>query len=241
MALLRKSCARLTPYVSSILDFLLPPPPPPPSASLCLVGPGLEGVPAWALHAAALEQQRAGQGEGEEEGGDGEGGLAGGGSGAAESLLGRLLRRMGPQGSLQRSGGGGLIEALTNHLWMAVPKRKTSYSTKRQRQMNPLYARKNLLNFYPCPKCDKDFLKLRHHLCPCDQEKANISGVKKARWAAANHTHAHPAACTFHVTPQRPHSLSPLLLLLFPCALPPPFLLQVVYDQGAGEGGERMG
>jgi hypothetical protein len=60
MALLRTSCARLTPYVSSILDFLLPPPPPPPSASLGLVGPGLEGVPAWALHAAALEQQRAG-------------------------------------------------------------------------------------------------------------------------------------------------------------------------------------
>jgi len=80
---------------------------------------------------------------------------------------------------------GGLIETLREGIWnMAVPKRKTSYSRKRQRQMNPLYGRDQLENFYPCPKCDSGYLKLRHHLCPCDQEKANISGVKKVGWSS---------------------------------------------------------
>ena len=156
-----------------ILDFLAPPPPPPPAAALSFAGVGgaLDSVPAWAVEAALLEQQEAGSGseEGSGEGGSGADGGSGGG------LLGRLLRRSGAPA------GGSLLEALTSHLWMAVPKRKTSYSRKRQRQMNPLYARTNLLNFYPCPKCDKGLLKLRHHLCPCDMEKANISGVKKVR------------------------------------------------------------
>lgn len=74
----------------------------------------------------------------------------------------------------------GMIESWKESIWnMAVPKRKTSYSRKRQRQMNPLYGRVNVEHFYPCPKCDKGFLKLRHHLCPCDAEKANLTGVKK--------------------------------------------------------------
>ena len=156
-------CAALAPLASAILSFLRPPPPAPPLPALCLSGIGaLEGVPAWAVEA-ALQEEAAG---GAPEPGSG---------GSGEGLLGRLLRRV------AAPGGGGLLEALTSHIWMAVPKRKTSYSRKRQRQMNPLYARKNLLNFYPCPKCDKGLLKLRHHLCPCDQEKANISGVKKVR------------------------------------------------------------
>ena len=58
---------------------------------------------------------------------------------------------------------------------------QTSYSVKRQRQMNPLYRNDPIQNFYPCPKCDKGLLKLRHHLCPCDQEKCNAKAVVKVR------------------------------------------------------------
>ena len=86
-------------------------------------------------------------------------------------------------GRLARRGQSGL-EALSDAIWLAVPKRKTSYSKKRHRQMNPRYAPQNALNFYPCPKCDQPggpFLKLRHHLCPCDQEKLNCVGVRKVR------------------------------------------------------------
>jgi ribosomal protein L32 len=86
-------------------------------------------------------------------------------------------------GRLARRGQSGL-EALSDAIWLAVPKRKTSYSKKRHRQMNPRYAPQNALNFYPCPKCDTPggpFLKLRHHLCPCDQEKLNCVGVRKVR------------------------------------------------------------
>lgn len=56
-----------------------------------------------------------------------------------------------------------------------------SYSRKRQRQMNPLNAAKNVQNFYPCPKCEKGLVKLRHHLCPCDQSKINVASVMKVR------------------------------------------------------------
>ena len=179
---LSTSVRALPPLASAILDYLLPRPPPPAPPALCLAGLSLDGVPAWAVHAALLEAEAGGaEEEGEEGGSSGSssGSSSSGGSGLG-GLLGRLLR---PSGA--RSGG--LLEALTSHVWMAVPKRKTSYSRKRQRQMNPLYARKNLLNFYPCPKCDKDFLKLRHHLCPCDQEKAKISGVKRVSGLVTGH------------------------------------------------------
>jgi ribosomal protein L32 len=62
---------------------------------------------------------------------------------------------------------------------------QTSYSRKRKRQMNPLYQLKNAQNFYPCPKCEHGYLKLRHHICPCDQEKMNVSHVVKVRARAA--------------------------------------------------------
>ena len=197
-------CAALAPLASAILSFLRPPPPAPPLPALCLSGVGaLEGVPAWAVEA-ALQEEAAG--------GAPEPGSGGGG----EGLLGRLLRRVAAPGA------GGLLEALTSHIWMAVPKRKTSYSRKRQRQMNPLYARKNLLNFYPCPKCDKGLLKLRHHLCPCDQEKANISGVKKVR-----------------ALPSLPCSACPLPPFTHPLPLPPPPPnRQVTYGEG-GDGGAQ--
>ena len=58
---------------------------------------------------------------------------------------------------------------------------QTSYSKKRMRQMNPLYRETNQQHFYPCPKCDAGFLKLRHHLCPCDQKKVNAKAVVKVR------------------------------------------------------------
>jgi len=51
--------------------------------------------------------------------------------------------------------------------------------------MNPLYQNTDEQNFYPCPKCDKGFLKLRHHLCPCDQEAINAKSVVKIKYAAA--------------------------------------------------------
>ena len=85
------------------------------------------------------------------------------------------------------SGAGGafsgsrLLEALRCSVWLALPKRKTSYAKKRVRQMSPHYARKELNNFYPCPKCEKGLLKLRHHICPCDQLKLNVAGVKQVR------------------------------------------------------------
>ncbi len=86
---------------------------------------------------------------------------------------------------LRRGGGGEGGGALEDAVWLAVPKRKTSYAKKRQRQMSPHYARKDLTNFYPCPKCEKGLLKLRHHICPCDQLKLNVSGVKQVRWRQA--------------------------------------------------------
>jgi len=94
--------------------------------------------------------------------------------GVGGALLGPLLRRGG-------EGEGGGCAGLEDAVWLAVPKRKTSYSKKRQRQMSPHYARKDVTHFYPCPKCDKGLLKLRHHICPCDQVKLNVSGVKQVR------------------------------------------------------------
>jgi len=50
--------------------------------------------------------------------------------------------------------------------------------------MNPLYKNVDAENFYPCPKCDKGFLKLRHHLCPCDQEAINAKAVVKVPYSS---------------------------------------------------------
>ncbi len=98
----------------------------------------------------------------------------GGGGGGAAAALGAAA------GALRRRAAAAL-EALTGAVWLAVPKRKKSYSRKRQRQLNPRYAATDVQNFYPCPKCEKGLLKLRHHLCPCDQEGMNIVGVRKVR------------------------------------------------------------
>lgn len=38
---------------------------------------------------------------------------------------------------------------------------------------------------YPCPKCAKGLIKLRHHLCPCDQEALNCRAVVKVRYGIA--------------------------------------------------------
>lgn len=77
----------------------------------------------------------------------------------------------------------GTAPAWAEALWrMAVPKRKPSYSVKRKRQMNPAQQNeKELLHAYPCPKCDRGLIKLRHHLCPCDQEKLNCKAVVKVK------------------------------------------------------------
>ena len=60
---------------------------------------------------------------------------------------------------------------------LAVPKRKHSYSRKRHRQSNPLYQEEIISHIYPCPKCSKGLLKMRHHICPCDQEKIGVNGI----------------------------------------------------------------
>ena len=60
---------------------------------------------------------------------------------------------------------------------LAVPKRKHSYSRKRHRQSNPLYQEEAISHIYPCPKCSKGLLKMRHHICPCDQDKLGSNGV----------------------------------------------------------------
>ena len=60
---------------------------------------------------------------------------------------------------------------------LAVPKRKHSYSRKRHRQSNPLYQEEIISHIYPCPKCSKGLLKMRHHICPCDQDKIGVNGV----------------------------------------------------------------
>lgn len=39
-------------------------------------------------------------------------------------------------------------------------------------------------NFYPCFRCDKGLLKLRHHLCPCDLEKVKASNIVKVHYGA---------------------------------------------------------
>ena len=68
-------------------------------------------------------------------------------------------------------------------IWRAVPKRKPSYSVKRQRQMNPAQALdRELQHAYPCPKCDRGYIKLRHHLCPCDAVALNCKAVVKVRF-----------------------------------------------------------
>jgi ribosomal protein L32 len=74
------------------------------------------------------------------------------------------------------------LEVFTDSIWFAVPKRKSSYSRKRKRQMSPIWGKHDLQNFYPCPKCPKGLVKLRHHICPCDQEKANFMGIKKVQY-----------------------------------------------------------
>jgi hypothetical protein len=60
--------------------------------------------------------------------------------------------------------------------------------------MNPLYQNENNANLYPCPKCDKGLMKVRHHLCPCDQDKVNATGVVKVRYGTG--TASGPAAGT---------------------------------------------
>jgi ribosomal protein L32 len=65
---------------------------------------------------------------------------------------------------------------------LLVPKRRQSYSRKRHRQSNPLYREHETPHIYPCPKCDKGLLKLRHHVCPCDQERAGVNGIVRVTY-----------------------------------------------------------
>ena len=57
-----------------------------------------------------------------------------------------------------------------------------SYSKTRQRVNAPNKRIKNISHFYPCMKCDKGLLKLRHHLCPCDLEKVNAKNVVRVAY-----------------------------------------------------------
>lgn len=49
-------------------------------------------------------------------------------------------------------------------------------------------------SLYPCPKCEKGYMKVRHHLCPCDQEKVNATGVVKVRYGTGTSTSTTAAA-----------------------------------------------
>jgi ribosomal protein L32 len=60
-------------------------------------------------------------------------------------------------------------------LLLAVPKRKTSVSRRRIRQNDTSKQLKNVEHFYPCPKCEHGYLKLRHHLCPCEMRKLGVA------------------------------------------------------------------
>ena len=162
-ALLPAVSASLAPlrHMASALASAFPPLQPPAAGAAALAGADSCGPLPW------LRRSEAAAGSEEEELEAGEQQRSGASSGG---LAGLLLRRP-----------GSALGALAESIWLAVPKRKKSYSKKRQRQMNPLYASKNVQNFYPCPKCEKGFLKLRHHVCPCDQERANVCGVRKVR------------------------------------------------------------
>ena len=131
---------------------------PPSSPSLQLAGVGGFGPLGWDAEEADDDE--------------GEGECSGSGAGG---LVGSLVRRGAAGAARARAS----LSELAASIWLAVPKRKKSYSRKRQRQLNPRYAATDVQNFYPCPKCEKGLLKLRHHVCPCDQEKANVCGVRK--------------------------------------------------------------
>ncbi|KAA0172308.1 hypothetical protein FNF27_06107 [Cafeteria roenbergensis] len=77
------------------------------------------------------------------------------------------------------------LEVFRQALWLAVPKRKKSYSRKRMRQMDSSKQAVNKQHFYPCPNCDEGWLKLRHHLCVCAMKKLRIPVPKrdKVRYA----------------------------------------------------------
>lgn len=57
-----------------------------------------------------------------------------------------------------------------------------SYSRTRQRFNNPAKQLKNIAHFYPCMRCDRGLLKLRHHLCPCDLEKVKAKNVVRVAY-----------------------------------------------------------
>ena len=90
--------------------------------------------------------------------------------------------------SIGGDGGGGarrrsLEELLGESRWL-VPKRRHSHSRKRHRQSNPLYQEAPLAHMYPCPKCAKGLMKLRHHLCPCDQDAVGANGVVRVAYGS---------------------------------------------------------
>lgn len=65
-------------------------------------------------------------------------------------------------------------------LFVSVCQQKSKAKSRERR--NAYQKRlKNISHFYPCPKCEDGFLKLRHHLCPCDMEKIG-QGVPKIRY-----------------------------------------------------------
>ena len=151
----------------ALLASLFGAPPTPPSMQLA--GAGCAPLP-WATEREAWDDDK---NNGEMDEGADAGSNAGG-------LVGALLRR----GALGAARARSSLSELAASIWLAVPKRKKSYSRKRQRQLNPRYAATDVQNFYPCPKCEKGLLKLRHHVCPCDQELANVCGVRKVRHRA---------------------------------------------------------
>ena len=139
---------------------LTPAPPPPQQAPPFPRFGGLElaGFGAGAAPDAGCAADRDGDGDG-----DGDGGLAGAASPSPSPL--------------------------SWSTWlMAVPKRRHSHSRKRHRQSNPLYQEAALAHTYPCPKCDRGLVKMRHHLCPCDQDKVGAAGVVRVSYGSSSQT-----------------------------------------------------
>ena len=63
------------------------------------------------------------------------------------------------------------------HVLCCVGGLQKSYSRTRQRVNAPNKRIKDIHHFYPCMRCDRGLLKLRHHLCPCDLEKVKAKNI----------------------------------------------------------------
>lgn len=135
--------------------------------------------------AATLLPRRLGARAGAAPGGDAAHGAAGAWDGDG-SWLSPALAGAGPAwpAAAPANGARDALELLANGcavLQMAVPKSKPSLRVRRIRQNSQNKRLRRIQHFSPCTKCDKGFMKLRHHLCVCDMEKVNAPNGRVVR------------------------------------------------------------